>query len=237
MGGGRQVDGVVNDRYHIARADRLGRFAGGINDLDQRRPAGGHREVAVGHQFGGLGMTGFLDALHQVHRGSDLFEGLAHVLNRFIGSFLGTRMRRYDLGVSGLQGAQRQTADRRFRIGAGHDIGDDTDRFSVFADTQGLVLFDHAAGLGIAHVPEGSQGLVLDFVHFVFGIADIRFIHRHMAQLVANVFFHKLPGHGLNHFIHFFLWPEFDFAKRFSGFRVHFLNVVFHCRSPLYKNF
>ena len=98
----------------------------------------------------------------------------------------------------------------------------------IFADAQGFVLFDHTAGLGVAHVIQRSQGLVLDFIDLVFGIADIGFIHGHMAQLVANVFFHKLPGHGLHHLVDFFLGPVFDFPKRCSGLRIHFLNIVFH---------
>ena len=71
-------------------------------------------------------------------------------------------------------------------------------------------------------------GFVLDFVHLVFGIADVGFVHGHMPQLMANVVFHQLPGHGLDHLVDFFLGPEFDFFKRLPGLGIHFLNVVFH---------
>ena len=154
--------------------------------------------------------------------------------DRFVRRFLGAGVGRNDLGVARFERTQGQAADGRFGVGARYDIGDDPDGFGVFTDSQGGVLFDQPAGFGIPHVPERSQGFIFNFIDLVFGIADIGFVHGHMTELMTNILFHQIPGHGLDHLIDFLLGPKINHLEGLAGAFVHFLDIVFHLVLRLY---
>jgi len=221
MGRGSQVGGFIDDGYHIAGPNGLGRFTGSIDNLDQGGTTRGNGIIAMGHDFGGFCMTGLFDTLHQVHGCADFFKRLAGVLNGFIRGLPGSRMGRHDLGISRFQGTECQTANGGFRIGAGHHVGNHADGFGIFANTQCFIFLDEATGLGITHVIQRTKGLVLDFVDLVFGIADTRLIHGHMTQFMSNILLHKLPCHGLHHFVDFLLGPEFNLLESLAGAVIH----------------
>ena len=145
------VSRFVDERRGVARAHAQGRLARRVGRLHHARTAGGEDEVGVlvVHQRGREGHRRLLDAANDPFRGAGADSRALDDHRRFVGGALGTRVRREDDAVTGLEGDERLEDGRGGGVGGRDDTGDDADRLGDAADAVGRVILQLAAGLGI----------------------------------------------------------------------------------------
>src|SRR5690606_1148613 len=135
----------------VTRAHADGRFTGAVGRFHHTRTAGreDQADVRVVHQGVGQLNRRLLDPADQIcsRTGSD--GRLQNDIRRFVGGVFGTRVRREDDGVTGLQADQRFEDSCGGRVSGRYDTADDTDRFSDGNRPESVVFRQHTAGLFI----------------------------------------------------------------------------------------
>ena len=146
----KDVGGVVDDGGGVARADAESRGAGGVGGVDHAGAAGGEDDVRLLHEktghLTGRGADPADDVLGRASGDSCLQDDLGSLDGAALGAVVGAD----DDAVAGLEGQQRFKDGGGGGVRSRDDGADEAQRLGDFLHAVGFVLFDDAAGFGIA---------------------------------------------------------------------------------------
>ena len=190
--GDLHVGGVVDDDGRVTGAHAQGGLAAGVGRLHHARATGGQDDVDVAHHNVGELDGGNVHPADDLLGGAGLDGGLEHQLGRGDGAPRGRGVRGDDDGVAGLQADQRLEDRGGGGVGRRDDGAHDADGLGDLGDAVGLVVLDHAAGLGVlVGVVDVLGGIVVldDLVleHTAAGLLD-----GHLSQRDTRL----VRGHG-----------------------------------------
>ena len=195
----------VNNGRNVSCTDAESRFAGRISRFDHTRAAGCQNQVnaVMAHQMLREFNRRICNPADNIIRRTGLngsFQHQAGCLNR---TSLGTRMRRKDNSVTGLEGNHTFENCGRRRIGRRNNTGNNAERLGDFGNAVGCVMLDNAAGLCMAVFVINFFGGKMVFNHLVFHNTHTGFFHRHFCQ--RNTVAVGGNRHGFDNLVHLFL--------------------------------
>ena len=201
----------VDDHRSVAGADAVGGLAGSVRGLDHRGPAGGHGQVARGHQLVRQRNARALDRLQDVFRSTQPAQGLAHQPDDFVGGAAARRVRREDDGVLAFDRVDGDPDRRHVGAGDRNQRGDHTGRLRVLDDALLGNLLDDPHALLPQRVAQDSQRLA---AAARLRTAQAALRDAHLRQPRRRDLVRRRPGDGLTETIHGALIVGFDGSHR-----------------------
>ena len=176
------VGGLVDHDRGVTGADAEGGLAGGVGGLDHARATGGQDDVNVAHELARELEGGLIDPADDALGRAGLDGGLVDDLGGRDGA-LGCRgVRRDDDGVAGLQADEGLEDRGRSGVSGRDDRAHDADRLGDLGDAVGLVMLEHAAGLGVLISVVDVLGRVVVLDDLILEDAALGLLDGHLGQ-------------------------------------------------------